>query len=90
MNWTGLLEQRQQTEVDNMTKNKEIIFDMAVLSILLVAVLFVTGCVPKKPVIIDPCDKAAKTCYGAQGENPSDNKYCGQLTSCFSWEMRAK
>lgn len=56
----------------------------------ILGLVYISGCTPKKPVIIDPCASVDRSCFGNAGEMPGDNKYCSQLAQCFDWEMRAK
>jgi hypothetical protein len=58
--------------------------------LLIVALVLVYGCTPKKPAIVDPCKDAPTACHGFIGDNPIEIEPCRRLVACYKWGMIAR
>ena len=57
---------------------------------LLLAVMLVGCSYNKTPEVQDPCAKASQLCWGQAGTDPKDVPQCGQVVSCYNWELKAQ
>jgi hypothetical protein len=57
---------------------------------LIILIVLLIGCAPKKPKVVDPCSNAPKLCWGKAGQDVQSVLGCNQLTACFDWRVEAK